>query len=313
MIKKILVPLDKSELAAQALPLARSIAMATGAEIILLSVIEPGEYWSGDPNDIPWQRAQERTASRYLDEIAGGEFRKDIAVRVRLAWGPAASTIREIAGEENVDLIVMTTHGRSGLVRWVMGSVTNKLVHTSTHPMVLVYAREECGAKEPAKIERILVPLDGSARSEAVLPIVGELALELEATLLLERVIVPHSLLFAGEYSADRLPFLEEEAEPAQEYLDRIAAQQRSRGLTVETDVHTGHTAIAILDAANRREADMIALSTHGRTGPGRWVIGSVADAVVRHSTLPCLVLPTREAVPAGELRSAVAKASERL
>jgi nucleotide-binding universal stress UspA family protein len=201
--------------------------------------------------------------------------------------------IDAIADQEGADLIAMTTHGRSGFARWVTGSVADKVLRTSRRPVLLVHAREESPASQPHELEikRILVPLDGSALGESVLPFVQDLAVSLNASLVLLNVVVP-----TVELSATFLPastsILGELQAGAKEYIGGVAKRVQESGVSVEASVVVGHAAEAILDMAGQTSADLIALSTHGRSGPARWILGSIADAVIRHADGPCLVIP---------------------
>ena len=299
MIKKILVPLDRSELAEQALPIATTLASRTEARIALAAVVVPGEFWSGDRDPIIWQQADEAAALRYLEKVEEDVLGKGVVARGRVACGPAAMTLSRFADEEDADLIVMSTHGRAGFSRWIMGSVADKLLHITTRPILLVRATDDAAARRPARLERILVPLDGSAHSESVLPFVEDLAGQLGASLVLQQAVLPVTL-FAGEYIPPT-ESLQEPAASAHEYLGRIAARERSLGIAADVEVDVGASADAILHAAKRSGADVIALSTHGWSGPLRWVLGSVADAVVRHSPLPVLVIPGKAVTERGK------------
>jgi len=294
MIKNILVPLDRSELGEQALPIATMLASQTEALVTVAAVVVPNEYWSGDRNPAIWQQAEEAAALRYLEKIEEDLLANGVAAHSRVAWGPAAATLSRFADEEDADLIVMSTHGRAGFSRWVMGSVADKLLHITARPILLVHTTDDATLRRPPRLERILVPLDGSAHSESVLPFVENLASQLGASLVLQQAVLPVTL-FAGEYIPPT-ESLQEPAASAHEYLGRIAARERSLGIATDVEVDVGATADAILHAAERTGADIIALSTHGRSGPMRWVLGSVADAVVRHSPLPVLVVPAKAA-----------------
>jgi nucleotide-binding universal stress UspA family protein len=293
MIDRILVALDGSKLAEQALPVASGLAAGSGAELLLMTTIAPVERWVDSKESSIWEEEETAMAGEYLDSAARPLRDDGERVRTRVIWGRPAPMICEMAEEESADLIVMTTHGRSGIARWVMGSVADKVLRTSRQPVLLVRSRDEA-AQQTVQLKKILVPLDGSPLSEAVLPFVGSLALRLGASLLLERVILPATALYAGEYVPSGLPALDELEAQARQYLVAIAKRERRRGITVDLEVDIGYAAEAILDAAERNKADLIALSTHGRSGPERWIMGSVADAVVRHADLPCLVLPVR-------------------
>jgi nucleotide-binding universal stress UspA family protein len=125
-----------------------------------------------------------------------------------------------------------------------------------------------------------------------VLPFVKRLAVDTKASLVLEGVIVPTASLYAGTFVPSSPPALQEIEAGSREYLDDVAIKIKKEGLSVTTRVDVGYAAETILEAASATGADLIALCTHGRSGPERWIRGSVADAVVRHADRPCLVLP---------------------
>ncbi len=141
-------------------------------------------------------------------------------------------------------------------------------------------------------IKRILVPLDGSELSRAVLPTIEELALKLGASLVLFHAISPIIATYPGvEMIAVDNSYLEDQQRAAGQFLSKVAAEQSARGLQVTRVIATGSVVDEIVRAAGNSGADMIAMSTHGHSGIGRWVLGSVADAVVRRTHLPCLLL----------------------
>jgi len=291
MIKTILVALDRSGVAEQALPFAEKLASRIHASIVVATALAekaPSDGW----NAAVWQQSEEDTAASYLKGIEEGLQRRGIRTRNRVAWGDATETIWRIAQEEAADLVVMTTHGRSGIKRWLLGSVATGLLRISSRPVLLVRAEEDATSARPVRFERILVPLDGSAWSEAVLPLVNDLMIQLGASLVLQEVVLPITA-FAGE----AIPPTESVAEPAasaMNYLERIAQRERELGISVDIEVGIGATAEAIRYVAEQTGADLIALGTHSRSAPLRWLLGSVADELVRHSYLPCLVIPAR-------------------
>lgn len=295
MLNTVLVALDGSKLAEQALPAAAGVASQAGAEVVLVTAIGVGERWGDQSLSRAWEGQEQAAAQHYLDATAARLRDSGVKVRTRSAWGQPVEVIGTLADAEGADLIAMTTHGRSGLVRAVMGSVADRVVHTSRKPVLLLRAREEAGT-ETFRVAKILVPLDGSPLAESVLPFVGNLALRMGAALVLERVIMPATALYAGEYLPSGLPVLDELEKAARGYLESVADRQRARGLDVTVEIDVGYPAEAILDGAQRNGAGLIALCTHGRSGPERWVMGSVADDIVRHSQLPGLVLPARAA-----------------
>lgn len=295
MIKTILITLDGSKIAEEAIPVAAGVAAHTAAEIVLATAIVQGDGWTDGPLAREREQEEQRAALAYLKVLRQQLRKQGVNARtIRVEWGRPHVVIGAIADGEGADLIAMTTHGRSGFARWVMGSVADKVLRTSRKPVLLVHSQDE---SEPAvrefHIKRILVPLDGSALGESVLPYVQDLAKSLNASLLLLNVVVP-----TPELSATFLPYsksiLEELQVAARKYIQGAGKRVVASGASVETTVVVGHAAEAILDAAKRTSADLIALSTHGRSGPARWIMGSVAAAVIRHADRPCLVIPAR-------------------
>jgi Universal stress protein UspA and related nucleotide-binding proteins len=291
MIHRILVALDGSNVAEQALPYASVLASVTGADLLLVTAMVPPDRWTDDGAVARWEQEEEAAAAQYLDVVCDRLREDGAAVRAKVVWGRAPVVISAAAEEEAADIIALTTHGRSGITRWVLGSVADKVLHTSQKPLLLVRAQEE--PPKAVGFKRILVPLDGSAVAETALPFVERLARQLRAKLLLEQVVLP-ATAYAGVFIPSTVSVLDEIKAGAREYLQRIAKDAKRAGVTAEISVDIGYVAEAILEAAKFRRADLIAFSTHGRSGPERWIMGSVADAVVRHAELPCLVLPAR-------------------
>ena len=298
MIRTILATLDGSELAEQVLPVIIALAARTGADVVLATAIVPQDGWTDGPIAWEWEQEEQGAALAYIKTVQQRLGRQGVKVRaVRVEWGRPHVVISAAADEEGADVIAMTTHGRSGFARWVMGSVADKVMRTTRKPVLLVHSREETQGPAIAEIsvKRILVPLDGSPLGESVLPFVQDLAKSLHASLLLLNVVVP-----TAELSATFLPYstsiLEELQAGAKKYVEGVGKRVRAAGVSVKTSVVVGQAAEGILDTARRTSADLIALNTHGRSGPTRWILGSVADAVIRHSDRPCLIIPARGA-----------------
>lgn len=148
---------------------------------------------------------------------------------------------------------------------------------------------------------KILVPLDGSVLAESVLPTVTQLALDFKATIVLMRVHVPSYVPYLADTPYSLVEISRREEEECRTYLEATAVRLRNRGLTVDMLVHEGNPADAILDAVDVAQADLIAMTTHGRSGVGRWLLGSVADRVVHGAKVPILLtrgLATKPANP---------------
>jgi nucleotide-binding universal stress UspA family protein len=295
MLKKILVPLDGSELAEGVLPYAIELARPAKAQIVLVTAIQQLGVWDATLSLQVIER-EEQLAQAYLDNQLRS-VPKDVRPSVRLARGPAAEAILQVAAEEKADLIAMSTHGRSGVARFLFGSVPDRILRSSEVPLLIVRPdEEEAPQKKAVSFKRILVPLDGSKTAESILPFVEELAKGLGASLVLFHAITPIAAYPGFELAPVGAAQLITEMEgQAKEILQRAAAEVKSRGVKAEMTVAVDVAVDGILAAAEERSADMIAIATHGRGGLGRVVLGSVADGVVRRSHRPCLVIRAQE------------------
>jgi nucleotide-binding universal stress UspA family protein len=300
MIRQILVPLDGSELAESILPFVEEFARLTGASLGLMQVIEPQPEavgrWEAAPSALEEALAAAgRRAQRYLTGLAARLAPAGLGIRTEVTSGPTAETI--IQRSRAFDLVAMATHGRSGIGRWVYGSVADKVLRGASVPVLLVRARAD-GAAAGGPLQRILVPLDGSPLAEQALPVAAELAQRAGAELaLVQSVFWAQAPVIdpAGYGGAFAVAGLIEQAEAdAHAYLEQAGRPLVERGLVVQTAVRFEPAADAILSVASEREADLIVMSTHGRSGLGRWVLGSVADRVLRAAigaidgTCPC-------------------------
>ena len=193
----------------------------------------------------------------------------------------------------------MATHGRSGVGRWMMGSIADKVLHGTSSPMLITHSKEG-GSSANASLKSMIIPLDGSSLTEQILPHATQVAKAFGLNVILVRSnpsadeyyrFMDHSM--AVSVSAEGYEDYAREAEAqASDYLAKIQAQLVSDGVTsVETKLLRGSAAGAILDMAEGVPDCLIALTTHGRSGVGRWVLGGVADRLVRHSGTPVLVV----------------------
>ncbi len=316
MYGSLLVPLDGSTAAEQALPMALSLARRFQAAIHVVLVHVPiggiygetGFQYDGTLYDA--MREQDRA---YLDSIAQRLSTAQISPHSTLLDGPVARKINEYASATGVKLIVMTTHGRGPLARLWLGSVADALVRQSSIPILFVRPHEgEADLTKEPLIERLHIPLDGSELAEQILEPALALAAAAQAEITLIRVVqqlAPASNEIAkGNVSWIRPALLmrmneldRRERATAEEYLERLAEQLRPRTSRVQTRVVSQVSpATAILDDASAHGADLIALATQGRGGLKRLLVGSVADKVLRGATIPILLQR-----PVGEFASA--------
>lgn len=296
MFTKILVPLDTSAIAEQALPVAAAIAKSAGAELRLVLVHEPVPF--DGYVDAPWNAIGLSMERVYLDGKARElEARHGIRPTTDHRTGSAVQTIIALASALDTDLVVMTTHGRTGLSRAWLGSVADSVMRSLDVPVLMLRPLAP-GAGEPASgsFHRIMIPLDGSKRAESII----DTALALGgpgATYLLARVMAPVPVVLSSAEPYALLPVVVDSdataraVDAANRYLQEIADGLRTKGATsVEQSVVISEFAApALLELATSNHVDLVAIATHGR-GASRLVLGSVADKLLRGGTTPLLI-----------------------
>lgn len=283
MYKKILIPLDGSKLAEQILPYARFLARALGIPVELLRVNDPARLPAYSP---PLQ------GSDYLEAVARS-FPDINSVTREVALGEAAVVIADRDADQAQTLIAMATHGRSGAQRWLLGSVADKVLHGTRNHLLLVRPGQEAIGEGEAVLKTVVVPLDGSDLAETVLPYVTELARKAKLEMILLRVysILPPAYVAEG-YILDFERLARGIKDEAQSYLERRSKECRDTGVDrVSPVLLEGDPADEIIAYAKRTPDNLVAMCTHGRSGVGRWVMGSVTERVVRHSGDPVLVI----------------------
>jgi nucleotide-binding universal stress UspA family protein len=295
MYNRILVALDGSQLSESVLPYARSIAKALNIPVELLHVIDPDALKPqetaprGGPPDL--MTAEREHAAAYLRNVAAS-VSGSAAVRSVVRIGKPADVILEVAEAVPGALIAMSTHGRSGIQRWLLGSIAEKVLYTATSHLLLVRATEGIQQARAAPLKRVLVPLDGSELAEMVIPHAVELARAMDLEVALVRVFGFQTPAFAEGYGPYMEKVWEQAQKDAEDYLEERSRELRAQGLTRISMVSAGgFAAEKIIDLAREKTETMVAMCTHGRTGAGRWVLGSVTERVVRHSGDPVLII----------------------
>jgi len=236
--------------------------------------------------------ATKQGAARHLEKGAG----EAVKVELMILAGDAAEAIVDYADKSDIGLIVMATHGRSGIRRWALGSVADKVLRATKRPVVLIRAKgARPDVREKGVLRKALVPLDGSKESERVVPYIANLAsnLGVEVTLL-QVVAIAHHVYISADAPV-QVPYTSEEMEPlkvtAESYLKKIGSGLGEKSIATKCEVRIGAAAHEIINLADEINADMVAMSTHGRSGVGRWVFGSVAEKVVRSGHTPVLLV----------------------
>lgn len=297
MYNCILVPLDGSTTAEQALPYARWLAESFRISIELVAVVDTEAFTAAASIDRAHsativQEKELRRAKNYLDSIS--RRLPGLTVKSFVKRGYAAEIIVEEAEKDKNILITIATHGRSGLKRWLLGSTAEKVVRAARNPVFLVRANEKAENRNAVGFKTIIVALDGSEVAESILPSVVDLAKALNPHVLLIRSFsVPASLYvgdegyYAIDVEQDRKQF---EAE-ACAYLKKKQDELTGFGIgNVATICPEGYAADEIIALSERTPGAMIAMCTHGRSGISRWAMGSVTETVIRHAQVPVLI-----------------------
>jgi len=286
MFSRISVPLDGSRLAEQILPFARFFATPLNLPVDLFTVIESAS------NHPSWSPARARG---YLEGVREKYFSSGVSTNFHVETGEAATVIIEGYRSDPHCLIAMATHGMSGLRRWLMGSVTSKVVQHAANPLLIVRPTEKVDPSIAVNFKTIIVPLDGSGLAEKVLPTVIGLAKPLKLEVQLIRVYTPAAetyIITDGVIAQSTARFNENIKSEAETYLDGKVQALRAEGLdNVISTALLGDAATEIIDFAVRTENNLVAMSTHGRSGIGRWLLGSVAEKAVQHCQDPVLLL----------------------
>jgi nucleotide-binding universal stress UspA family protein len=289
MYRTVIVPLDGSDLSARAVPFGRALADVCCAPLILLRVVPPADLLDARE---PAEREKAMTDANA--SLAGVVVRSegDSSVEALAYAGDPASLIVDEARSRPASLIVMSTHGRSGVSELVYGSVAGEVIRRAQSPVLVIPP----GCDWPWSVEhrgRVLVTLDGSALSEAILSEALDVAQALRLAMTLMRVVAVTSYIRVEGYP-DRVGVPTEgiSAGEAEAYLNDVATELRWEGEPVRIDTPEGlDAASAILLAAQDQETALIAMATHGRGGLAELVLGSVATAVVKQATVPVLLL----------------------
>lgn len=295
-MNSIVVPLDGSEFGEWALPWAAALAERSGSSLHVahVHVSPPREelltFTQFQYEGVTLGEYEERDLFEERDYLAEVTTRVKGSVVPVVLEGPVAAAVESYATEVEADLIVLSTHGRTGLSRVWLGSVADELVRSSPRPVLAVHPRGNGGGPARPSFEHVLVPLDGSAASESILEAARELCRMTGSRLTLLGVVSPNVIVGARAYP---LPagHLAERKEKVLAYLETVAEGLRSEGLEVEARATEGQTpAGAILEEADALGATLIAMATHGHAGITRTVLGSVSDKVLRAGRRPVLL-----------------------
>jgi nucleotide-binding universal stress UspA family protein len=283
-LNEIVIPLDGSKEAESVLSYVRDLAPKFSSRVHILGVGIGRRT-----------RRVNRLLEDYINRTANDLRSQNVKAEPVILYGNAAEKILDFGAEIEVDLIIMATHGRSGITRWWIGSVAEKVISEATAPVLLVQSkrrRATTTADRPASIHKILAPLDGSDIGEVALPYADALASNSGATINLVQVVSPPGTVEANLLGGpDWRKFVNAMRDAGENYLKSIAERFSSRDVKIIYEVLTGDPADKIVEYAADKGINLIAMSTHGRTGLARWVLGSVADKVLHGARIPVLLV----------------------
>ena len=301
--RNILVPLDGSGLAEKAIAPAMEIAtamsqqkdMETPVHITLLRAVSPMAMLAADPYLYDeMMRMNVDEAMAYLNAVASTMTNLPAVVTKETINGSPADAIVQYAEEKGIDLIIMSSHGRTGSSRWVYGSVAEKVMHHATCATAIIRAHVEVTMFQN---RRILVPLDGSHLAECALDPALSLAEAVGSEVYFLRVVagqepLPETLKPAGEKMEAALGAVDalEKAE-AESYLQNVYSRHDNQHHFFDVQNTNGDIADTIITYADQKNIDLIVISSHGRSGFGRWLHGSVAEKVLRGANCATLIV----------------------
>jgi nucleotide-binding universal stress UspA family protein len=290
MFETLLVPLDGSSSAEIVFPFAEEIAVNFGSVLSFVAVTAPGSY------------ELERICHSYLGRVREqvqtqlGNYQTDKVTKIytHVLPGNPADEILRYAEALDASAIIMSSRGSSNRGPWLLGSIANKVARASKRPMIIIRAAADRTATEQKKLfGRILVPLDGSIAGEAAIPFAEALAHSLGSELVLFYVVEPPAAWTGyGIGGAYAIPQESETTKAyALTYLEGVRQRLTEKRLAVTVELEYGQPADLIIDYSKAKGIDVIAISTHGRSGIDRWVFGSVTEKVLHYGDTTVLVV----------------------
>ncbi len=287
MLKKILIPLDGSEIGELALVYAKELAIATNLEVQMACAT--------DRQDKPTLRMcglyLEKVAERLRTQVIRANPNSD--VKTVIVDGDPAEAVVEYTDKEGIDLLIMMSHGGSGIMPWAMGSTANKIIQRCQIPLLMIRASQAVAKRRPVQVyKKILLPLDGSVFGEAALEMTKNIAQVLKSEVILLFVIetVQHIHTIGGP---DHFVYTEQQIElmkkGAKEYLEKIREQFGDNNGKVI--LRTGDPAQEIIKLSEEEKVSVVAMSSHGKSGITRWVMGSISNKVLHGGNTPILLV----------------------
>ena len=299
MFKKILVPVDGSERAEKALIPALALARAADGEVIMMRVPEYGNELVTRAAGLSFMKEKEQEAKRklcknYLRGVRQTHMDYDTPIRIEVIDGDPAGAILDTVVAEAIDLIVMTTHGRTGIGRWVYGSVTERVLRNAPCPVLAL--------RNELTPTHIVIPLDGSELAEQSIKPAVNIARTFNSDVTLLQVQVPYDELDEGQKQVvvnGKFEWIFTKPEAmhrlALEYLEETLVKFQDPTVTMNLAVVANWAAEGVLHYVEKQDVDLVVMTTHGFTGLGRWDYGSVTSKVMRGIKTAMLIIPAPE------------------
>lgn len=316
MISHILVPLDGSPLAECVLPHVLAIAHAVDARVTLLHILERPRETGELPTDPLHWHIKKSALKVYLDQITARLQNAKLDVTNTILEGVPAEHIIEYANANNVDLIALSTHGRSGLSGWNVSSVVQKIILRSYKSTLLVRAYKPSAFEldEAHPYKRLFVGLDCSARAEMVLPVAISLSQYYKAKLTLGTVIRNPEMIHRFPPSDEDQELVNRISErnqlAAEHYFEQLSTQVSLQGIDLQTfQVASDNVITTLHDIVEQENADLVMLVAHGHSSEGRWPYGSVATSFIAYGNTALIIM---QDLPGGEIHRTLAEMAVR-
>lgn len=296
MINHILVPLDGSALAECVLPHVIAIAPVTNARVTLIHVLEHPNNRNGSPpiDPVGWHM-QKQESQVYLEKTVERLQKSGLDVSHVILEGKSAESIIDFSRMNGVDLIVLSTHGRTGLSGWNVSSVVQKVLFRSYRSVLLIRAYVTDSAAE-IQYKRLFIGSDCSARAEFILPFAISLAQFYKSQIILGTVIQKPQIIQRLPMSEKEMKLIDQLTEKnkktAARYHEQLSMQLSLKGLDVETNlIVADHVIGAVHDMVEDTKADLVLMVAHGDSGERRWPYGSITTSMISHGSTPLLIM----------------------
>ena len=286
MFNRILVPLDGSKLAKQVFPAVAELAIAFGSEVVIVGVCDHEDKKEG--------QACRLYINDEAEQLKGRLSGSSSTLRTIVLFGKPAEQILSYAEVNKVDLIIMSCFGHSGIMPWSMGSTANKVLKKTGVPLIVVRSKEL--PEETRLFSRIVIPLDGSEKSTAVLPYIRELAKLLYCEIFLIQVVEAgtHVRTIGG---MNYVRFSERDISSTKtamkKYLEGVCTDLALTKAKVSCEVRVGDAALEILKFADEKGCTLLAISSHGHSGIEAWAMGSITSKIVEVSKQSVWLVPS--------------------